>query len=472
MPVALVVCLSLLIAELFVVENTAHAAEPPVDSAPVVDAPADPQPDAKVDAKVDADALEKQADVAPTPDPDPAPMPAPTTMPGAAPGTVAVPAPHAEELEQPQFDDAIGPACPAHNVCVRNDFMAVWPRLRLRTGYELVESDKALLNVGENDGFYLDQARLGVEGNYLDVLRFRLIFDAVSALPGTGRTDPIDTLFGSARDAWIAWTPSPFFRASVGQMFMPVDAEGGTTISGFNFTRRSVAVSGVLAGHGYKVAGLSPSRQAGIMISSDDDAVIGPVSISYAVAVSNGNGQNFRGNDNKLPAVYARIGAGYESLVQVGAGVSWNPRTVGVAPNLFDQTDATAFGDVRARLFGIDLLGQVIYRQTNFDTIVPFPSDDVAGSESALGVTAWVVLDEPFGLPFFGLKPGYRFSSYDPSSQFTDDQLLEHTISLRYDAPLSLPVSLIADYTFLNEVGPGVRDLTNNRLTFIAQIDL
>ena len=466
MPFALVLSLSILVAGL---QAEAAPPEPAEPSEPPAQPATQPLPPlAPVPTTTTTEPVPISRGAAPADEKQPL-TPSPNLLgekPSPGPGE-APPAPVEEGLE-PTNEDVTGPGCPAHTVCVHNDVVAVWPRFRLRAGYENVQADRALINVGQNDGFFLNQARLGIEGVYLDFLRFRLVFDAVSfAGSGNGATatHPVETILGAARDAYVAWTPSPFFRATLGQQFMPTDAEGSMTIAANNFARRSIAVSGVLPGHGVAVQGLSPSRQIGLVVGSDDDANIGSLHIDYALAVSNGNGQNVLGNDNKLPAVYARVGVGFEELVRLGGGASWNPRTVGAAPNLFDESDGTVFGDLRVRGFGVDLLGQVIWRKTSFDTVVPFATRTASASQDALGVTAWIVLDEPLGFDLLGIKPGYRFSYYDPSNAFPDDQLFENSISLRWDAPIEIPVSLIADYTFLTETGAGVRDLDNNRFT-------
>jgi hypothetical protein len=363
------------------------------------------------------------------------------------------------------------PDCRANAaVCWRSDHFAIWPRLRLRNGFEFVQPDAELLTVGQNDGFLLDQNRIGFDGVFRDDVRFRLILDVVSALPGAAPNDPVQNIGATVRDAWVAWLPSDWFYVAAGQQFMPSDLEGSTTISTLPFARRSVATSGVRPGHGLAVAGLSPSRQMGLVVGSTD-ARIGSFAVEYAAAVSNGNGQNVLGNDNKLPAAYARVGAGWvddDVEVRLGLGGRYNPRTVGTLPNLFTETDAVGFADLSARAFGVVVAAQAIARSTTFDTVLP----DGSPGDTGLGATAWLQLDRPFGLDLYGVKPAYRFSWYDPSSVFPDDQLLENTVGIRWDPPVpDLPLALFVDGTLLTEFGEGVRDLDNARLTALVQFD-
>jgi hypothetical protein len=208
----------------------------------------------------------------------------------------------------------------------------------------------------------------------------------------------------------------------------------------------------------------------GLVVGSTD-ARIGSFAVEYAAAISNGNGQNILGNDNKLPAAYARVGAGWvddDVEVRLGLGGRYNPRTVGTLPNLFTETDAVGFADLSARAFGVVLAAQAIARSTTFDTVLP----DGSPGDTGLGATAWLQLDRPFGLDLYGVKPAYRFSWYDPSSVFPDDQLLENTVGVRWDPPVAdLPLALFVDGTLLTEFGEGVRDLDNARLTALVQFD-
>jgi hypothetical protein len=356
-------------------------------------------------------------------------------------------------------------------LCAKNDRFALWPRLRLRNGFEFVQPDSQLLTVGQNDGFFLDQNRVGIDGAFRDDIRFRLIVDVVSTLPGAGQNDPVQPIVAAVRDAWVAWMPSDWFYVSAGQQFMPADLEGSTTIASLPFARRSVATAGVRPGHGLAVGGLSPTRQLGIVIGSTERSRFGNFLVEYVLAGSNGNGQNLTGNDNKLPAAYGRAGVGYaadEVDVRVGVGGRFNPRTVGTLPNLFSETDALGFADLSARVFGVVFVAQGIYRQTSFDTVLPSGGP----GDTSLGATAWLQLDAPFGVDLWGMKPAYRFSFYDVSSVFPDDQLLEHTLGLRWDLPFSeIPLTLFVDGTLLSETGDGVRDLDNARLTTLVQFD-
>ena len=356
-------------------------------------------------------------------------------------------------------------------VCVKNDLFAIWPRLRLRTGYEFVQADSQILTVGQNDGFFIDQTRIGLDGAFKDDLRFRLIVDVVTLLPGGAPNDPVQGISAAVRDAWVAWMPSDWFFLSVGQQFMPSDLEGSSTIAALPFARRSVATSGVKAGHGFAVNGLSPSRQMGLVFGSTEKAKIAGVGIEYLFAVANGNGQNILGNDNKLPAGYGRVGASLGDMVRVGVGGRHNPRTVGTLPNLFNEVENLGFVDATVKLLGISVSAQGMMKQTSFGTL--FPDGGEGSDDVGVGVTGWIFADDPFGISLFGVIPAYRFSYYDPSSTFDDDQLIENTLGVRWDVPVDgLPLALFVDGTLLTEFGTNVRDLDNARVTALLQLEL
>jgi hypothetical protein len=409
-----------------------------------------------------ADAATK--DVAVPPPASPA-TPAPTTS---QPARAPTAGPQLEGPRDGRPDCRVGAAA-----CIANDNFALWPRLRLRNGFEFVQADSQILTVGQNDGFYLDQNRVGLDGAFKDDLRFRLMIDVVSLLPGSAPNDPVQPFSAAVRDAWVAWMPSDWFFVSAGQQFMPADLEGTTTIAALPFTRRSVATSGVRPGHGFAVDGLSPARQPGLVIGSTEKARVGNIALQYLLGVGNGNGQNTLGNDNKVAAAYGRFGVGYvdnDGLeFRLGVGGRYNPRTVGTLPNLFLETESVGFVDVELKVAGIALAAQGIYKDVAFDSLTP--TIGAEGAETGVGATAWITVDKPFGMDILGLRPAYRISYFDPSSSFADDTLVENTLAIRWDTPMQ-GLSVIVDGTLLTEWGEGVRDLDNARATAIVQLEL
>ena len=212
----------------------------------------------------------------------------------------------------------------------------------------------------------------------------------------------------------------------------------------------------------------------GLVLGSTDTARIGALALQYMLGIGNGNGQSVLGNDNKLPAAYARLGVGYVPgddgiEARLGFGGRYNPRTVGTLPSLYEETDAVGFVDAQVKVAGISFAGQAIYKQTTFDSTLP----DFGTTESGLGVTASVFVEQPFGVSLSGVRPAYRISYFDPSSSIGSDAVIENTLGVRWDIPVDdLPVSLLVDGTLLTETGTGVRDLDNARLSALLQLEL
>lgn len=399
--------------------------------------------------------------------------------PEAMPEAVATPEAEAVPDAAAIPDDEPMTLCPRGLPCVENGDLAAWPRARLRMGYDLVYPDPDVLFVGHNDGFFLDQARVGLGATYAGRFYALVVLELASVLPGGKANNPVQPLTGAARDAYLLWQPSEFFQLSVGQQRVPFDIEGQVAAARLVFTGRSVASAGVRAGRGYEVAGLSPDRQLGVVIGSPR-ADLGSLALDYRLALTNGAPVNQLGNDNKLPALYGRFGVAFGDWVGGGLAASWNPRTEGEVPNLFTETHLGLAGDVQLNVFGIDVLTQGIFRRVQFDTAFDDAADPNA-ADHAVGVTTWAVLRDPFGLPMFGFAPGYRFSFLDPSFSDPDDQLIEHTFAVRYQPPTPLPITFLLDATLLFEpaeleLDPALRDgaryLDNHRVTAMVQFDL
>lgn len=422
---------------------------------------------------------------APTAEPPKAEAPKAGEATGAPPAAAATgEVPRAEPPAPPSPPVVAAPADPCADrlVCIANDKVALWPKLRVRTGYQFVEPDPEILYIGQNDGFFIDQARLGAEGSMVGGIGFKLTVEAASLLPGSTPNAALTPLVSALRDAWVSWTPSPWLAVQAGQQYLPADWEGGDVEASLPFSSKSVLSAGVRPGQGIAVAGLSPSRQLGVVIGSAPGAGIADVAIDYHLGIANGNGYNQSGNDNKWPAVFARVGAGIGGdLVKVGLGGRFNPRTTGTVPNLYAENDAVGFADAALAAAGAELVVTGIYRQTALATLVPDPANP-QGQESAAGVMGSVAYDIALPeVPVLGagwrVKPALRSAFYDPSSSFQTDQLLETTLGLRLSGPANLPAALFLDGTLLTElgdVGAGVvaRDLADNRVTLLFQWEL
>src|SRR4029077_11499904 len=129
------------------------------------------------------------------------------------------------------------PNCPDGTLlCFKNDVVAVWPKLRIRPGFKYVDADPLILYTGQNDGFFLDSARIGAEGNVSNRVRFKLTVETASLLPGGQPNQPITSILAAASEAWVAWTPMKWLIVQAGQQTMPADYEGGDIEAKLPFT--------------------------------------------------------------------------------------------------------------------------------------------------------------------------------------------------------------------------------------------
>lgn len=354
-----------------------------------------------------------------------------------------------------------------------------WPIARLRTGYNGVfgsvnedgSGNRSANGVGAASGFAVDQARIGVGAQLGDNVDLRMVFDAATAL---GQSDLQDMLLTGARDVFVHIDAVPGFEVWAGQLYMPGDAEGEMSRRILPFAQRSVSSRGMSANEGLPVAGLSTVRDVGVVLGARD-LVLGDLGLEYRLGVSNGNGVNLSTNDNTLPALSGRLGLRFQDMFKIGVGGSYNPRTVGTLQNDFAETDTRVFGDVQANVAGVNMLASVLWQQRAFGSTG-------SAEEQSLGMAAWLVLDKPFGVDMFGLKPGYRFSYLDASSARNTDQIMEHSIAVRYDAPNNIPLAFFVQFDAVQDNAPALLgtatdgatavDLNNNRLSAVLQVNL
>jgi hypothetical protein len=365
-----------------------------------------------------------------------------------------------------------GDPCGERQLCLRAGSTALWPTAALRAGYEYQTPDDDISFVGVNDGFRLDQARVGLDFASGPRVRARLLGDGARLLPGAAPNDPVRRLGAGLVDAWVAWEPLEYFGVRVGQTRMPGDREGMTARGEMIFATRSVAASGVEPGRGLTVRGLSTGRDLGVVLGAER-APVGPLLLDYRFALANGNGGNVSANDNKLPAAYARTGVAWGEHVSLALGGSWNPRTVGEVPNQQDETDLTGFVELHAHLWKIDALLLGLVRQVTFDSALPEPTDDNRAAFGH-GATAWLVLEAPLLAELVGLRLGYRASYLAPPVSLPEVTLVEHAFAARADPPwLGVPAGFVVDVTNVWEVdGGGLRSMNDARVFGLVQLSL
>jgi len=336
--------------------------------------------------------------------------------------------------------------------------------------------------VGVSDGFALGDARLNLRGRYKN-LYIRLGFDGALASFDSSQ-DPNGKFKTGLKDAYTRITLGRFARLSVGRFKPPFDGEQLTPTEDQYFVHRSLESRGVEPHEGAsgELPGFAPGRQLGIMVESPRIIDGDGFTLGYAAALTNGNGNEERLNDNELPAVFARIFGGwghYKSRVRddeegpatravingVSAGLSLfaNQITTGMPPNRQSDFIFGAGLDFAMRMSLIHAGGQFIFGRTEHLAV------DRGSMETAYGGHLRLSVE----IPGTGLLPGYRFAIYDPrrtdepSGAPDNDRVMHHTIGLRY-GPDDLPLVVLVDFTHSAEQAG--RSINNDRFEAALQV--
>lgn len=339
----------------------------------------------------------------------------------------------------------------------------------LRMGYESVQDDDRYDFIGRNDGFILENARIGFNLDVEHQLSFAFSMEAASDIEA-GNNSPLGEIDVRLRDGFVRWDPFWFVGVQGGQFKAPFAAEELRSRSTLLFVSRAVGQEGVLPGRGFEEPGVQIDRQLGVMISSPSHLKIhGDFEGSYYLMIANGNGDNQLLNDNDNVAVYGRGELHYSDFVTLGAAFLVNSRTEGELPNQTDDDDTGYAADISLTPFGFEFMFQWVELKTEFETV----GAAVDRTQRAYHVE----LGYRFDTPWLSVTPGYRYAVLDPyakaddalgGTDFDAAKVAYHTLGVRL-AHLKLPLSLLVNYTFTDEEKP--RELDNNRLQVLAQVE-
>lgn len=134
-----------------------------------------------------------------------------------------------------------------------NDWLiAPWGQVRLE--YENVQNDNTQSSsapIGRNDGFILDNARLGLDLHYREDLTMLISMEAASDIQDDTNT-PIGEIDVRLRDAYVRWDPFWFGGIQAGQFKAPFAAEDLRSTADLLFASRAVGWEGVLVGRDRK----------------------------------------------------------------------------------------------------------------------------------------------------------------------------------------------------------------------------
>ncbi|MGE0790707.1 MAG: porin [Sandaracinaceae bacterium] len=339
----------------------------------------------------------------------------------------------------------------------------------IRTGYEYVLDDPRYDFVGDNSGFILGNARLGVRGAAPAYgISFVITVDGAVAAHSLANTPQAD-LAVALRDALIRWDFVDFLGVTVGQFKIPFMAGWMGADGALPFASRAVGLDGVPVGRGFETPGIVVDRELGLSVGSNGPVfVAGDFGLGYYATVFNGNGIDQLLNDNVAPAVAGRLELYWTRDVRVGGAVMWNARTVGSLPDRFEEQDLGVSADITARFVGIELYGHFTMMTTSFVT---------TGAQDRMRLE--VHGSAGYDLPFidFPFVIAYRFAYYDPWQSGGGGgpvdlgafELMYHTVGLRVEHPVDdIRLTGWLNYTFTVETD--ARSLLNDRLEVIVQL--
>jgi hypothetical protein len=334
----------------------------------------------------------------------------------------------------------------------------------LRMQYIAVQNDPNVAFVGRDDGFELQNARLGAQGRLGDRVGFTIAIDG--AVDERAQVNsPDGKLKVGLRDAYADVVMSGQAVVHAGYFLPWVDPEALVPDTAREFVDRPLESRGMRATEGWQTPGLPPGRSLGASIRLDPASLLGapvPVTaprVGFEVAIQNGADEFASNNDNDKPALSASAVLRMPHDGFVVAAVRWNPRSVGDLPFRQDETDIQGAFGVHIVAGPVSLGGGLVLQHTTYES-TNGPSQDAYGGH------AQIMFKVPAALPF---ALGYRFGILDPSNLIITDQVMEHTVGAVLGVP-SYRMRLQLQLTHVQE--QAARDLSNDRAQLAAEIAL
>ena len=325
----------------------------------------------------------------------------------------------------------------------------------IRMGLRFVQDDPGVAFIGRNDGFFLQNARFGVDASHKYV-RLRLsadgardVRDSPNALEGR--------LDFSLRDAFADVQVLNGLEVRVGHFRAQYDLESVLYPDQRLFLARSVASNGVQPTQGFEVEGLSIPRDIGAALRfkhGEKDTY----DLEAELAFQNGTSSLASANDGQGIAVTGSLFAQFQGLF-ARAAIRYNPKVVGELPFRQNENDIGGMASLGYALKGFNVMGQVLVRRRTFETLSGV-------DENALGLLFRVVAPVPQN---DWLQLGYRYSYLQPSDRVVADIVQEHSFGLtaaldRINARVFLQGTLVQE--------EDANQLNNHRLEALIEVRL
>lgn len=330
----------------------------------------------------------------------------------------------------------------------------------LRLKGAIVEDDPNVAFVGRNDGFVLQNARVGLAGTYGEWLAFRISADG-AVDEREGRNATLGTLRFALKDAYADFRAVRELVVRGGRFKIVFDLDEIEDETRRLFVDEALETRGVFPTQGFQTPGLAPGRSLGVAIRSDEVFAVSGVELGYEAAVQNGNGEFESANDSDLPAVSLALFAHFPDRSLAFIAGRWKSRAEGDLPFRQTEVDYEGNAGVRVDIGPVRAAGQVLARHTVFET-TGGPARNSVGAHGELAVRLDLGGD-------LSLEPAYRYAIYDPSDLIDTDLVQEHTLGVTLFIPaVHLRVQLNATHA-VEQAG---RELSNDRLEAAMEVSL
>ena len=329
----------------------------------------------------------------------------------------------------------------------------------LRLQYRAVRNDPNVAFVGRDDGFELQNARLGVRGSL--GVRIKYTFAIDGAVDERAQINvPEGKLRVGLRDAYADVGVSGAFAVRGGFFETLVDPDLDVDTQR-EFVDRPIESRGVRATQGYQTQGLPPGRSLGAALRLDPETPRSGDSprFGFELAVQNGADEYASNNDNDTPAASASVFARLPNNGWVVASARFNRRTDGELPFRRDEDDLQGSFGARINAGPVGVSAGAIVVRTMFPT-TGGPVENAYGAHGQLTVR----VEGTHPLTF-----GYRFGILDPSSLFLTDRVIEHTAGAVIGVP-ALHMRFQLQLVHVQE--QAARSLTNDRAQLAAELSL
>jgi len=339
----------------------------------------------------------------------------------------------------------------------------------LRLQYRAIQNDPNVEFVGRDDGFELQNARIGVRGTLGDDAAFVISFDGAvderqqinvpeGRLQVRLRDAYGDYFIGRQRDRDQRIKSELLFRAG----FFRTWAEPQEQIPNVTreFVDQPLESRGVRATEGFQTQGLTPGRSLGAAFRLQPQFGLDAPALGFELAIQNGADEFSSNNDNDKPAVSAAGVIRFAKDGHVVVAARYNPRTVGELPFRQDEDDLSGSAGLRIPAGPVAIGGGAVFTRTTFGTSGG-PAQNAFGAHAQLTIGA--------GSKALPLRFGYRFSMFDPSSLFITDRVMEHTVGgvlgvPRYRMRVQLQLTHVLEQA--------ARELSNSRAQLAVELSL